>query len=201
MTSFFIGYFFIIIVLMVNEGNKYNTDEALVAGIRKCEEAAYRKLRIDYFDMIENLVLKNSGTATEASDIFQEVQISLWENVCKPSFNLTSTLKTYIFSIGRNKWFKVLKGKGKTTPTMPGMPGNNDGQADGGNPYRGIWEKSILPMLKDKCKEILMLFYINQLKMKDIAQEMGYANADVAKKEKNLCMNKARELGKNSGDL
>ena len=63
------------------------------------------------------------------------------------------------------------------------------------NPYKEIWEKGIFPMLKEKCKEILMLFYINQLKMQDISLEMGYANADVVKKEKNLCMNKAKELG------
>lgn len=43
-----------------------------------------------------------------------------------------------------------------------------------------------------QCNEILTLFYWNQLSMNSIADELGYANADSAKAQKNKCMKKIK---------
>jgi predicted DNA-binding protein YlxM (UPF0122 family) len=46
----------------------------------------------------------------------------------------------------------------------------------------------------EDCKKVLELYYFKDLDMKTIAEEMGYKNADVAKKKKYECFKKLAEM-------
>lgn len=47
--------------------------------------------------------------------------------------------------------------------------------------------------LGDKCQNIIKLFYLNKLTMEEIASEMGFASAGVAKTIKGRCYKKLIE--------
>jgi RNA polymerase sigma factor (sigma-70 family) len=59
--------------------------------------------------MILQLVVNNNGDEDEAKDIYQEAIIVLYNKVKRGDFELSSKLKTYIYSICRRLWLKRLK--------------------------------------------------------------------------------------------
>ena len=50
--------------------------------------------------------------------------------------------------------------------------------------------------LGDTCKRILYYFYYDELSMEDIAEKMGFANADTAKTKKYKCKKELDKLVK-----
>ena len=58
---------------------------------------------------------------------------------------------------------------------------------------------SILGLVGETCKEVLIAFYYSRKSMVEIAEQLSYANANVAKKKKSQCLKKVRELVKSYG--
>lgn len=52
--------------------------------------------------------------------------------------------------------------------------------------------EKVVAELKDRCRELLLLFYEGGLKLKDIATRMGYSSENVAKNQKYKCLEAAR---------
>ena len=56
--------------------------------------------------------------------------------------------------------------------------------------------RKYLEQLDGNCRKVLELYYLQGMKMEEIARELGYKNANVAKKKKSLCLKKLAELVK-----
>jgi len=50
----------------------------------------------------------------------------------------------------------------------------------------------LLESLGGNCKRILVLYYFDRLKMKEIAEVMNFANDQVAKNKKSSCLKKLK---------
>jgi DNA-directed RNA polymerase specialized sigma24 family protein len=75
--------------------------------------------------MILQLVINNNGDEDEAKDIYQEAIIVLYNKVKRGDFELSSKLKTYIYSICRRLWLKRLKATKQVRwryKRFPGVP-------------------------------------------------------------------------------
>lgn len=60
---------------------------------------------------------------------------------------------------------------------------------------------SILNLLGEACRKVLVQFYYHERSIQEISEIMGYANANVTKKKKSLCLKKLREeVAKNGID-
>jgi DNA-directed RNA polymerase specialized sigma subunit len=53
--------------------------------------------------------------------------------------------------------------------------------------------KYVFSVASDNCKQILTLFYYDKKSMEEIAQELGYKNADTVKSKKNRCISQISE--------
>src|ERR1700759_1296662 len=84
------------------------TDNEVILGILNNSESALRKLYTAYFPMVLQLIINNSGDEDDAKDIYQEAIIILYNKVKAGNFELSSKLKTYIYSICRRLWLKRL---------------------------------------------------------------------------------------------
>ena len=51
-----------------------------------------------------------------------------------------------------------------------------------------------LNQMGGKCKEILKLFYYQEMKLDEIVETMSYENKDVAKSQKSRCLKNLRKL-------
>ena len=168
--------------------------EGLATGNRKTIELIYKH----HFNMIQSLVINNSGSTDDARDIFQEALIVLYEKVRTGSFELNCQLKTYLFSVCKRMWLKKLQQSNRLISTEielepllsveEDMVEHEKRDAD----YERM-NKAIVS-LGEPCKSLLEAYYINQLNMQDIAAQFGYTNADNAKNQKYKCLMRLKKI-------
>src|SRR6185295_9430869 len=72
---------------------------------RKSVETIYR----DNYNMVQVLVINNNGSVDEAKDVFQEAMIVLYEKVRSGTFELNCQIKTYVYSVLKRLWLKLLQ--------------------------------------------------------------------------------------------
>lgn len=171
----------------------YNNDEALVLGIRNQENAALNFLYKNYFRMIKEFVLKNSGSYDDAKDVFQECVISLVEKLIEKPLVLTSSFKTYFYSMCRYNWLKKIKGQNRFIKIQELSYEIADEIKENFDNEIKFEKLNLLASLGEKCQEILRLYYYNQISMADIALKMNYTNADNVKNQKFKCVEQLKK--------
>ena len=139
----------------------YNEQEIII-GLRGRDSGIMEYLYQQYYPMILDLIQKNGGTGEDASDIFQEGMIVVFEKVQDSSVVWRSTIKTYLFAVCRNKWLMELRNK-RHKVTMP-LDENRDISEDA-DIQRDIItsEKNELMRMHFKnlgkdCRQVLELF-------------------------------------------
>jgi RNA polymerase sigma factor (sigma-70 family) len=141
---------------------------------------------------------KNYGCeAEDARDLFQDTILAFYNNVKSGQLTeLKSEMKTYLFAIGK---FKIINFQKKHQRSVTF---SEFGLSNGYEPFENqMKDKEEQDFIKatvrkylneqcEDCKKVLELYYFKELDMKSIAEEMGYKNADVAKKKKYECFKK-----------
>jgi len=142
-----------------------------------------------------------SCSESEAKDVFQEVIIRFYQNVVsgKLSF-LTSDIKTYLWAIGKYQFLNLIKINQRTVTFSIYSLINTEITADMSmenaeeEKHNSEMVKQHLSLLDEKNRRILEMYYLEGKDMKTIAEEIGYKNADVAKKKKYEVMKKLAAL-------
>jgi len=168
--------------------------KGLAEGDRRSIELIYKR----HFNMIQTLVINNSGSTDDARDIFQEALIVLYEKVQLGSLELNCQLKTYLFSVCKRLWLKKLQHESRFMSTeieLEPTPSAEEDMAEHEKrdaDYERM-NKAILS-LGEPCKSLLEAYYINKLNMQDIALQFGYTNADNAKNQKYKCLMRLKKI-------
>lgn len=170
----------------------------LLSAIRNNDEKALKTLYQNNYRKVERYVLENTGTTSEAKDIFQEAFIALWRNIQLDRFqpHNGSSLDAYLFSIARNKWLDYLRNvKRVRTVSISIEPnGVENLQALTEEENRSLKNiKQSLTLLGDICKDVLNRFYYHRQSMKTIAEEMNWTEA-TARNNKYRCLQQLRKL-------
>ncbi|RMG17073.1 MAG: sigma-70 family RNA polymerase sigma factor [Bacteroidetes bacterium] len=142
-------------------------------------------------------------SAYYASEAYQKTILVFYLNLKSGKLHtLTSTLKTYIFGIGKRVVQELRREDSKSTPydemaTLPNEPDmgylEREEQA-----HRLQIVEELLQQLSEKCRKILDMYYFRNFSMEAIAQRMNYSSIDVAKKSKYECMRRLRKLAKSN---
>ncbi len=167
-------------------------EDALVEIYRKC-----RKPVMAY-------VLRNNGRAEDAEDLLQEALVVLWERVRTDRYEHAAKIETFIVATVRNMWLRRLsrmrreRRGGTDTESVPDLtPSVLETMIE--DEESGL-VRDALETLGDPCRSLLLLYYWEELPMQDIADRLGFANADTVKSKKYQCK-KALEslLGRSLG--
>lgn len=162
--------------------------------VRKGDARAFREIYIEHFGMVRYMIINNSGTEEEAKDIFQEAMVLLYEKTNDGEFALSSSLKTWIYAVCRNKWLKQLNKKKKNYrfADFEQFDAVEEQEEDGNIMYETL--RVSMSRLGVGCRKILLLFYYFKKSMDEIAAELNYTNADNAKSQKYKCIQKLKAL-------
>ena len=177
----------------------YLNDKSIVLAIKNADKNAVAYLYKTYYQMVKHFVIQNSGTLAEAEDLYQEGILDVYENIVNDKFSLQSntTLKTYIYSVCRNKWMYELRKKCKSpvnfNESNEFIELNLYEEETEEMPYTNVLSKA-LEQIGNKCKEIIKDFYYHKMTMEQIAHKNNFISANVAKSSKERCMKKAREI-------
>ena len=175
------------------------TDSEILQALKSGDSQGIRNMYEKYYYMIYSLVIRNSGTAQDAEDLFQEVLVVLIRNVRKQGFSLSAKLSSYLYAIGRKMWMYRLRSD-KNTVDFELV--DTQGYEEIDNPE--ILEKkeyeqkhhlmaTLFKDLSEECQQIIRGFYYQNRPMKELAEELGYTDGSIRVK-KNRCMNRFRKL-------
>ena len=157
-----------------------------------------------YAASIKKMVVKNSGTETDAADLFQDVLIELHRKATQQNFVLTCPFEAFLFLVCRNRWINELhKRKGHHAVTISGDEGF-DINEDVVENYETllILEKrkdlieNKLAELGDGCRNLLSLSWSGK-RLQEVAEILNFSYAYVRKK-KTECMSKLINLVKDA---
>ncbi len=171
------------------------TDSALLAVIKQQEglDQAIRFIYEQYADMISAFIMKNNGTYQDAEDIFQETVVAFIEVVRSDKFRGESTIKTFLVSIARNRWMNELNKRERTgyrEQVFENVRDDKESDISSLIADREIQQqfREVLGRLGEHCKKILMLFYYENLSMKEIVAHVPYENEQVVRNKKYKCL-------------
>ena len=180
--------------------NRSEQEILLLEGLGKEDTAAIEQIYRDNFNMIQSMVIQNSGSYDDAADLFQEAMIVLFEKVKTGKFELNCQLKTFIYSVCRKLWLKKLQSAQRfkfqeqtdlleqTVPVEDELEKHEQQQAD-----FALMEQA-MSKIGEPCKSLLEAYYVHKKPMLEIATHFGYTNADNAKTQKYKCLVRLKKL-------
>lgn len=144
---------------------------------------------------------KYTSAEEDVLDVYQDTVIAFYENVSREKIKtLRSSLKTYLFSIGKYKLIDHLKRKGKTIssddPEYSRELIDDSVEEKIQLNEQQTQLKQALNQLGEQCRDLLLLFYYRRYSIDAIREEMNYKNDNVVKAHKSRCMKKLRTLFK-----
>lgn len=174
------------------------TDREVVLGILNNSVEALNKLYAAYFPMVLQFILNNNGNEDDAKDVYQEAIIVLYNKVKSGSFELSSKLKTYIYSVSRRIWLKKLAQQSRKTSNIADFEDvlmvEEDIEQHEQKDMQFDKMKVALDSLGEPCKTIIQDFYINNQSMQEICEKFGYTNTDNAKTQKYKCLQRLKKI-------
>jgi len=173
-------------------------DSEVILGILNNSDSVLKRLYLAYFPMILQLVINNNGNEDDAKDIYQEAIIVLYNKVKRGDFELSSKLKTYIYSICRRLWLKRLKQMNRYGGDIKDfedyLPVEDEVEKHQDRDMQLNKMADALKLLGEPCKTIMEDFYMHSKSMQDICERFGYTNADNAKTQKYKCLQRLKKL-------
>lgn len=143
----------------------------------------------------ENFILKNSGSKEDAKDVFQEALVITYGKLCNPTFELRSSLETFVFAVGKLKWMSELRKSRKKTSVMildEPEEGNDIEELIINKERTNLYLKHFA-QLSQGCKDVMELFF-NGFKISEIAKKMNFSSEGYTKKRKHNCQKKLISL-------
>ena len=159
---------------------------------KKALEEVYKKYREAFIQYAKRYHLRSE----ELLDIYQDAVIALHQNFVMKQLHLEKTsLKTYLFGIGKNMIFNRLKAANKEK-VLAEVPDEVE---------EVVWEKDSpteeqrllaqhFGQLSSSCQEILKMFYYRSLTVKEIVQLSHYKDENTVKSHKSRCLKKLIQL-------
>lgn len=179
---------------MKAESNEKALLQGLACSDRKAIEIIYR----ENYNMVQSLIINNSGSTEDAKDIFQEAMIVLYEKVRSGTFELNCLIRTYVYSVSRRLWLKRLQQMNRYVPAIENLQDTVPVEEDVdeneriNNEFQAM-EKAI-GSLGEPCKSLLEAYYLEKKSMQEIALFFGYTNAENAKNQKYKCLVRLKKI-------
>ena len=167
-------------------------DSQTVNALRRRDEAAFRHLYTQYYPMVEWIVLRNQGTKDDAADVFQETLLVLIRNLDSDDWQLTASLKTYLYAVSHKRWMKRLYQKSRyelvqqeTLNEWADEPTGCEAEAVSSHPLTR-W----LQQITQHCQRLIQLLFFENKK----AADAGYKNAHTAQNQQYKCLEQIRRV-------
>lgn len=177
------------------------TDQQIIDGFRNNDQKIitefYNTNKDEFLNHFRNIYGK---VEDDLLDLYQDAHLMLWENIQKGKLiNMTSTLKTYLFAVGK---YKMMANDRKFKEMITDVDLQNLNLVDSDAEEMEEKEEKerkldeIVSKMTYPCSDILRMHYWEKLSGEDIAKQMKYASTDAVKTQKYKCMQKLKRAVK-----
>ena len=181
------------------------SEDTIITRIQRGDDSPlmtlYRAYRNDF---IYWAVRHFSCDEEAAKDVFQMAITIFYENVVSGKLTrLSSSVKTYLFAIGKNKLHENQVARerdlriqrheqDKIKENFRLEPMEGDSHAEKEDLYRLL--ETALNQLGEPCRTVLDLYYYREMSIEQIAAKMDYKSNDSAKTQKYKCLTRLKKL-------
>lgn len=169
--------------------------------IRSGDQAALANIYQEYrSEFIYWLAKKYHCELDVAKDIYQITVVVFYNNVISGKLvTLSSSLKSYLFAIGKNKYQEHLRQQGKVNYHSDDLLFENLKQQDNNEEFEAqerIYEQmeAALAKMGKPCKPLLEAVYYFKMTMTQVYKQYDYKNEDSAKNAKYKCLQRLKKL-------
>lgn len=177
-------------------------DETLLKALMHPEEMdnAIRSIYKSYYGLLENYILNNNGTKEDAADIIQETIVAFIEIVDQNKFRGDASVKSFLYAITRNLWLAEIRKRSSTENRNRIFEKAKDSTEEAAvnqlvqhEHYATI--QLLFDKLGNKCKQLLLLVYYEDLSMSDVVKQMpDYQNEQTVRNKKYKCMKQLEQM-------
>ncbi|WP_324672021.1 sigma-70 family RNA polymerase sigma factor [Hymenobacter sp. GOD-10R] len=172
-------------------------DLGMQQALRTDRERTLTQLYRQTFPLVRRHVLRHSGSAQDAQDVFHDALIIFYEKAVHGSLTLTAAPSTYLVSVCRNLWHRELARRSRQPSaelhedhldfTEPIAAEPETATASGAELVLDYVEK-----LGTKCRSILVSFYYFNEPLEQIAATHQYSSVRSATVQKFKCLERLR---------
>lgn len=158
------------------------------------------KIYLDYKKPFFNYAKKFNINNEEITDIYQDVILAFIENIKTGKLvRFDSTIKTYLFSIGKYVIYNKIKKENK----LQIVDSFKESDFKTEKEYEVLFLQELsnkqqllkksFDLLGEKCQQILTLFYFRGFNLEEITTHLGYNHKDVVKSQKSRCLKSLKD--------
>ncbi|MGB3606885.1 MAG: RNA polymerase sigma factor [Psychroserpens sp.] len=166
-------------------------------------------LRADDKKALETVYLKNQDAfinyakslkidSMTALDIYQDSVIAMHQNFVTRQLRLeTSSVKTYLFAIGKHKIYSFLNTEKRKVNSNHDTLEFEEIQLEESAPTElQIQLSQNLKLISESCQTVLRLFYYRGLTIDEIVEQTDYKDSNTVRSHKSRCMKRLKTLFK-----
>ena len=181
------------------------TDAELIAAISDSKDLdkAILSLYQQYSETTGAAIIHYGGSRQDAEDIFQETVVAFIEIVKKGKYRKEASIKTFLVAVAKNIWLNELKRRERSGFREKQFEyGREQNEIDVSHHISDLEKKrelrELVYKLGEPCQKILMLFYYENLSMKEIVDHLPYENEQVVRNKKYKCLQQLTGLIKDN---
>lgn len=153
----------------------------------------------NHYRLLENYVLTNNGNEMDAEDLIQEVLVVFVDIVQTGKYRGEASVRSFLYTLTRNLWVTELRKRNSDFKRNGLFETNREKEEEDISSYLIYNEaqKTIVELFErmgEKCKQILTLFYYENLSMKDILKQTNYENEQVLRNKKYKCLKELTDI-------
>lgn len=188
--------------------NRNLTDQELLEQIRSKTNPnqAINQLYEQHYGVLENYILRNSGDQDDAADLIQEVMLVFVKLVTQGKFRGEASIKSFLYSICKNLWISELRKRKSMSARNERYEMEKDEmdldiseEISRNENLRFVMD--LFEKLGEKCKQVLTLFYFEELPMKEICEKLEFSSEQVLRNKKYKCLQSLTDQVKSSPSL
>jgi RNA polymerase sigma factor (sigma-70 family) len=181
------------------------TDAELIAAISDTKDLnkAILSLYQQYSETTGAAIINYGGSRQDAEDVFQETVVAFIEIVKKGKYRMEASIKTFLVAVAKNIWLNELKRRERSDYREKQFEyGREQNEPDVSHHISDLEKKrqlrELVYKLGEPCQKILMLFYYENLSMKEIVDHLPYENEQVVRNKKYKCLQQLTGLIKDN---
>lgn len=168
--------------------------ERIRSGSEEELAVVYKKYRKEFINWITRTY---NCSIEDSKDLYQTTIIIFYESIISGKLvELKSSLKTYLFAIGKNKVHEhkryLVKKEALITDSTDNFNLSEELPEEEERNFKKVeW---CLEKLGDPCKTMLQLYYYGQLSITELTKKLNYKNTDTSKNLKHKCLKRLRKI-------
>jgi len=169
------------------KGKPQYSDDQILEGMALGHQKILNYIYIEFFSMVERMVINKGGTTDAAWDIFQEAMEILLRKIKDGNLILTCSFSTYLYAICKNLWYHSLRKYRETDiEKLPEHYLVSEPEYDEPDEGKQVLFKRHYRQLSKDCQKLLSL-HLQKISLNDIMKIMGYSSEHYTADRKYKC--------------